>query len=125
MTSLDVGCGYIKGVHHKRGEVGLDINRGICDVVGDAENLPFRHGIFEKVYLHAVLEHLDNPIQCLRESMRVAKMGAHFEIVIPVETRSYVWNIKHLVFEFPLGILILVKRMWRWFRYRENESWCR
>jgi ubiquinone/menaquinone biosynthesis C-methylase UbiE len=121
MTSLDVGCGFRKG-RQKRGNVGLDVNRGVCDVVGDAENLPFREGVFERLYLHAILEHLDNPMKCLRESVRVAKDGARFEIVIPVETRDWVWHLKHLVFEFPLGILWIVERMWRMTRYRREED---
>jgi SAM-dependent methyltransferase len=119
MTSLDVGCGWR---HQKRGDVGLDVNRGVCDVVGDAENLPFRDGVFEKVCLYAVLEHLDNPVKCLRESARVAKVRASFEIVIPVETRCWVWHLKHLVFEFPLGILWVVERMWSEIGYRREEA---
>jgi len=118
--TLDVGCGFIFGVHHKKGEVGLDTNRGICDVVGDAENMPFRDSVFEKVYLHGILEHLDNPLKCLRESTRVAKNGACFEIIIPVETRGWVWSLKHLVYEFPLGILVNLQRMWRGVRYRKK-----
>jgi SAM-dependent methyltransferase len=122
--TLDVGCGFTKGVHHKRGQVGLDIIRGTCDVVGDAKNLPFRADVFEEVYLYAVLEHLDNPLKCLRESVRVAKNGARFKIVIPVETRGWVWYLKHMVFEFPVGVLDPAISMWRsirWSRYR-NEA---
>jgi ubiquinone/menaquinone biosynthesis C-methylase UbiE len=44
-------------------------------VVGEAEKLPFRDGVFENVYLQAFLEHLDNPLECLRESARVAIAG--------------------------------------------------
>jgi len=119
MTSLNVGCGWRC---QKKGDVGLDINRGICDVVADAENLPFQADVFEKVYLHAILEHLDNPVKCLRESARVAKDKASFEIVIPVETRCWVWHLKHLVFEFPLGILWVAPRMWSEIRYRREEA---
>jgi ubiquinone/menaquinone biosynthesis C-methylase UbiE len=123
MTSLDVGCGFRKGEGQERGDVGLDINRRVCDVVGDAENLPFRDDVFERVYLYAILEHLDNPMKCLRESARVAKDGARFEIVIPVETRPWVWHLKHLVFEFPLGIIWIVDRMWMGsIRYRKEEA---
>jgi len=118
--SLDVGCGF-SARQKKRGDLGLDINRGLCDVVGDAENLPFRDGVFGKVYLYAILEHLDNPMRCLRESARVTKDRASFEIVIPVETRGWVGHLKHLVFEFPLGILWIIKGMWWVSRYRKEE----
>lgn len=115
MRSLDVGCGFDRRVHKKRGDVGLDLYRGICDVVGDVHFLPFRNEIFDKVFVYAILEHLDDPLKGLREAWRVAKNGGHFEVTLPVESRSYMWDIRHVVLEFPLGLIRPLKRMWRSF----------
>ena len=111
--SLDVGCGFDKSRHKKKGDIGLDLYRGICDILGDMQHLPFRSDIFEKVLLYAVLEHLDNPLKGLEEAQRVAKNGARFEITIPVEARFYICNLHHLILEFPMGLIIPLDRMWR------------
>ena len=91
--SLDVGCGFLRK-HTKRGVVGIDLRRGLCDVVADAEYLPFREKVFNRVYLLSILEHLDHPIKCLKEQLKVAKDGARFQIIIPADA-SYV----HLFFQ--------------------------
>ena len=102
--SLDVGCGFLRK-HTKRGIVGIDLRRGLCDVVADAEHMPFRDGVFNSVYLFSMLEHLDHPIKCLKESLRVAKDGAHFEIVIPVHVKYSSIFLRRVLLEFPFGIL--------------------
>lgn len=110
---LDVGCGFARGVHHKRGEIGVDLNRGMCDIVADAHYLPFRPETFDKVLLYAILEHLDDPIKCLKECIKVSKTDAHFEIVIPVDARLIV-VLKQMIFGFPWGVLRALKSWWRW-----------
>ena len=102
--SLDVGCGFLRK-HTKRGMVGIDLRRGLCDVVADAEYLPFREDVFNRVYLLSILEHLDNPIKCLKESLRVAKDGARFQIIIPVDASYAHLFFKKAVLEFPFGML--------------------
>lgn len=111
---LDVGCGFARGVHHKRGEIGVDLNRGMCDIVADAHYLPFRPKTFDKVLLYAILEHLDNPIKCLKDCITVSKIDAHFEIVIPVDARGSIVLLKTMILEFPLGVLRAFKAWWRW-----------
>ena len=83
MLTLDVGCGWHEGSHKRRGDVGLDLYRGMCDVLRDAQCLPFRDGIFDRVLLYYVLEHLDSPWRCLKEVKRVAKKGAYVRSLIP------------------------------------------
>jgi len=109
LNSLDIGCGFSKGEHKKKGEIGIDLNRGICDVVADAQNLPFRNEVFDKIVLYSVLEHLDNPLKCLRECVRVAKQNARFEIEIPVKKNLWV-ELTGVVTEFPFGIFTVIKR---------------
>lgn len=113
MLTLDVGCGWHKGSHHNRGDVGLDLYRGMCDVVGDAQFLPFRDEIFDRVLLYYVLEHLDSPSRCLREVKRVAKKGAYVKILIPADSRSQRKMLKMLVVEFPFSIPLVIRWMWR------------
>lgn len=121
MLVLDVGCGWVRDAHKRRGEIGLDLHRGYCDIIGDAQHLPFRDGIFDAILLYSILEHLDNPLQCLRESRRVARNGAHFEIVIPIEARGYIKDLKRMVLEFPFGLLTVMDRCWS--KYKQGKMW--
>lgn len=53
------------------------------DVVGDAEQLPFRSGTFERVECDAVLEHVRCPEQVMREITRVLTREGYAHIVTP------------------------------------------
>ena len=101
--SLDIGCGFLSG-HKKRGFIGIDLRPGLCNVVADAEHLPFRQAVFNDVYLVSILEHLDHPIKCLKEALRVARNGAHFQIVVPVEARYLPLFFRMMILGFPFGI---------------------
>ena len=114
-SSLDVGCGFLT-THKKQGMIGMDLRRGLCDVIGDAEQMPFRDAVFDKVYLRSILEHLDAPLKCLKESLRVAKDGACFEILIPVDAR-YPPIFLRLVLEFPFSIPYVLSVLMRIYRY--------
>lgn len=120
-NSLDIGCGFSKGEHRKKGDIGVDLNKGICDVVADAQNLPFRNNIFNRIILYAVLEHLDNPIKCLKEAIRVSKSHASFEILIPVEARHCVNDLKRMLLEFPFGPYIALNNCWTASRHGSLE----
>lgn len=114
-SSLDVGCGFLS-IHKKQGVIGMDLRRGLCDVLGDAEQMPFRDAVFDKVYLRDILEHLDDPLKCLKESLRVAKDGACFEILIPVDAR-YPPIFLRLVLEFPFSIPYVLSVLMRIHKY--------
>ncbi|MDJ0270503.1 MAG: class I SAM-dependent methyltransferase [Aigarchaeota archaeon] len=77
---LDVGSG-----HNPRGDVNVDLYRDWTPhtfgkkvvrknlVQADAHMLPFRDSCFDVVLSFHLLEHLDNPIQELREFERVSR----------------------------------------------------
>ena len=53
------------------------------NVVGDAQHLPFSSGIFQRVECDAVLEHVKNPENVVREIERVLVRGGFAHIVVP------------------------------------------
>lgn len=113
---LDVGCGWIEGRHKRvKGSVGVDIMRGLGDVVGDGCHLPFRDGVFDRVCCNAVLEHISNPLSCVKEMLRVGKRDCVFEFVLPINCNIMRVFLRKLVLEFPFSVIsvfrdILVRR---------------
>ena len=74
---LDVGCGK-----HKRGDVGVDLSRNsLADVIADAQHLPFRDESFDIAISHHMIEHLQKPVQCVEEMLRISK--GRVKIVCP------------------------------------------
>jgi ubiquinone/menaquinone biosynthesis C-methylase UbiE len=86
MLTLDVGCGYfpqgdvnvdvdIKTSFHHRGHIlTREKAKKISNfVLADAEHLPFRDNSFYKSTCFHTIEHLKNPLKCLRELIRVTK----------------------------------------------------
>jgi len=86
--SCDLACGpgnlVSRQTHVFEHVVGLDISREMIKVckskglgnkahflVADAENLPFRDGIFDIVTMHAALHHLPSPSSCFKEIRRI------------------------------------------------------
>lgn len=64
------------------------VNVDLClvpgvDVAADAHSLPFPDAIFERIECDAVLEHVRNPEQVIREIARVAAPGAYVHLVTP------------------------------------------
>ncbi|HEY7390340.1 MAG TPA: methyltransferase domain-containing protein [Bryobacteraceae bacterium] len=53
------------------------------DVATDAEALPFVSGVFQRIECDAVLEHVCNPEQVIREMFRVLAPGGYLHIVTP------------------------------------------
>lgn len=79
MLALNLGCGSERG--HKflnlKGMVNVDVaitelNKKILDVRCDAHFLPFRDKVFSVVLMEHVLEHVDYPLNVLREMHRVS-----------------------------------------------------
>ena len=76
---LDVGCGlgllknYLDIDNSKVNKyIGLDVD-GKIDVHGSVYDLPFKDEIFDTVVMSEVLEHLEHPLDALREVKRVCK----------------------------------------------------
>lgn len=86
---LDVGSGRYPNnpIHISRGQVNIDIDKTNPHVPNfiraDAHHLPFRGGMFEKVFFYDVIEHVENPCQCLREIRRVLQDGGELELSTP------------------------------------------
>jgi SAM-dependent methyltransferase len=53
------------------------------NVVADAEHLPFREGVFQRVECDAVLEHVPRPEPVVREIERVLLAGGYAHLVTP------------------------------------------
>ncbi len=53
------------------------------DVAADAEHLPFCSGVFQRVECDAVLEHVRDPCQVMREIRRVLSPGGYAHLVTP------------------------------------------
>ncbi|MCZ2157668.1 MAG: methyltransferase domain-containing protein [Bryobacterales bacterium] len=53
------------------------------DVAADAEHLPFRDGLFQRIECDAVLEHVERPESILREMSRTLKPGGFLHVVVP------------------------------------------
>ena len=87
----------------------------------NAEKLTYKNNSFDTVSLIALLEHLNNPIQALKEVKRITKKRiiilvpyepwfSFFRLNIPV--RSHFWNIYPLLLKNHLGEPIFEKILW-------------
>lgn len=50
---------------------------------GNAEKLPFDDSSYDLIYSSNVIEHVNNPYEVMRESLRVLKPGGYLQFVIP------------------------------------------
>ncbi|MCJ1331867.1 hypothetical protein MMC10_008559 [Thelotrema lepadinum] len=111
-TILDVGCGtgtitidlatlafqgIVDGVDTTEIVLGqarkLAESRDVKNVrfsVADAGRLPFQDGHFDIVYCHQVLQHVQDPVNILREMRRVAKPGG-LVAAREADYRSFAW----------------------------------
>lgn len=95
MISLDVGCGH-SSEHIKKAEVGIDLEKGLCDVQASAYQLPFRNQTFDRIIMSHILEHLENFSVVLDEVSRVLIPVGTLEIEVP--NPSAFWVFKDYVF---------------------------
>lgn len=90
---IDIGCGpkpyealakpYVSehiGVDEERGRHGTSR----VDVSGSAYSIPFPDQSFDSALCSAVLEHLEEPAEALRECYRVLRPGAHAIFTVPL-----------------------------------------
>jgi ubiquinone/menaquinone biosynthesis C-methylase UbiE len=93
MSILDVGCGpgYVSAAATERGvnAIGLDFSEEMIGIAkekspqiefrqGDAQNLPFANGTFDRVVANFALLHLADPERAMSEAARVLKAGGRF-----------------------------------------------
>ncbi len=79
---LDLGCGRNK----LAGALGVDQNPAsqadlLCDL--NAVPYPFRADSFDEIYLHHVVEHLEDVVAVVAEIWRIARHGARVIIATP------------------------------------------
>src|SRR5438270_10620619 len=104
MSVLDVGAGpgYVSAAASERGAVpiGLDFSKQMVSIArkrfpsiefreGDAQNLPFADGSFDRVLANFALLHLSNPERACAEAFRVLKPDGKFGFTIwapPIES---------------------------------------
>ncbi|MCB1681064.1 MAG: class I SAM-dependent methyltransferase [Rhodospirillales bacterium] len=92
MKVYDIGCGDKPFASSLAGKVadhiGVDIEDGFyeshhIDLVGSAYNVPVEDGAGDAVISSQVIEHLDRPVDAIKETARVLKPGGLFLISFP------------------------------------------
>lgn len=82
---LNLGCGGI----YKEGYVNVDISSKYkTDKIVDLNTFPypFNENTFKEVTMDMILEHLDSPINSLKEIIRICKNKARILILVPHAT---------------------------------------
>lgn len=119
MKSLDIGCGHFP--HHRTNDaIGLDLHKGKCDIVADAQHLPFRPEVFDFVYVIHLLEHLPEPMLCLRDIKYVLKVEGVLIAGFPITTHFCKDAIKKLCLMFYLPRV--VKNLIKWHRLKSEKG---
>lgn len=79
---LDAGCGFAK-----RGTIGVDLQKTpSVDIICDVHHLPFIDKVFNGCYAYALLEHVDNPQQVLKEIYRTLKPSSWLKLMVPTDS---------------------------------------
>lgn len=124
---LDIGCGlgsvdYVISKYTQANVTGLDLSTtgiakaqqtsqlstsGLSFILGDAESLPIKTRSLDYVIVMDLLEHLPNPLDCIREIERILKKGGLALFSVP--NKEYDLTLDKLVeLTFPK---IFIKRM--------------
>ena len=83
-NGLILDCGAGKRDDYIHNVVNFEVvNYGSTDVLGVAEDLPFKDESFDAVFSLNVLEHVRDPFRCAREISRVLKKGGELYCVVP------------------------------------------
>lgn len=110
---LDFGCGHAKAVGESDEHwFGVDMYpvAGV-DVAGvwsrTQKGLPFRDGVFDKVRLSHVLEHVVDPVDLLFECRRIVRHSGQIEIRVPHYTSIWAHEVNHRSYynAFSLDVL--------------------
>ncbi|MFZ5559786.1 MAG: class I SAM-dependent methyltransferase [Patescibacteria group bacterium] len=84
---LDVGAGSFsryEGLFNCSEYIKMDVEKGNnVDIVGRAENIPFKNESFDSVVCTEVFEHLEDPYKAAGEIYRVLKRGGYCLITTP------------------------------------------
>jgi len=117
---LDVGCGigmFLEKFKELGSEVyGIDVDGKKIEKAKEnfknvktasSEKLPFRKGTIDIVWLHEVLEHVEDDKKTLKECFRVLKPGSKLVIFAPnrlwpFETHGVFWHDKYRFGNIPL-----------------------
>ena len=92
---IDLGCGDDK---IRPEAIGVDLrNLPGVNVVGDATNISWADDeSFDYVYSSHFLEHVEYPIECLKEWVRILKSGGHLILYLPHREHYTEYNPEHL-----------------------------
>lgn len=72
------------------GRMFLNENKIAYQCHTDVESMPFEDGAFDYIFSCAVLEHVSNPVQAIKEMTRVTRPGGkHFHTIVTRDHRSY------------------------------------
>lgn len=94
---LDVGCGPNK----KKGYVGVDMYPcdGVDHVVDlEKARLPFPDGSVDEIYTSHFLEHMQDPVNVLKDFTRVLKVGGKVKVIVPHYSNPYSYHFTHKSF---------------------------
>ena len=124
-TVLDVGCGTGRfplsistvknpmfcalepSIEMLKQALAKDKSKRISWVRGDGQRLPFQSGLFDCVYMTAVIHHIENKEKALREIYRVLKIRGKCVL----KTFSHSGIKKHITRDFPGVVAIDLKRI--------------
>ncbi|MBE9571722.1 MAG: class I SAM-dependent methyltransferase, partial [Proteobacteria bacterium] len=82
--TLEIGCGIGRLKKYIPGLFSVDIVKTPwTDVVGDAQELPFKAGNMSNLILFDVLHHLPRPLLFFFEALRILRNGGRVIIVEP------------------------------------------
>jgi len=84
LNFIDIGCSNKKKLPHAIG-IDLDRNGGKCPefVYNDKEGLPFKDNSLDGIIASHCLEHIENPIETLKEWVKLIKVDGRIILVIP------------------------------------------
>jgi SAM-dependent methyltransferase len=98
MKKLNFGCGR----QIKEGWINVDIQKGKgVDKSFDFNKFPypFKDDSFDYILLDNVLEHLEKPVEVVKELHRICKKDAIIEIIVPYYNTYYAYvDVTHLHF---------------------------